>query len=72
MFVQVGSAEVLSLDVFRLYEEMRDVKGNQAELVLLDGHPHDTFYYAEVLGFEADVVGAVRRAWAWTASVAPK
>ena len=43
MFIQAGSCEVLSLDIFKLYEEMRDIKGNRAELHILDGHPHDTF-----------------------------
>jgi len=69
MFIQAGSGEVLSLDIFKLYEEMRDVKGNQAELYVAEGHPHDTFYYAKTLAFEEDGVKMVRRAWEWVESV---
>jgi len=69
MFIQSGSCEVLSLDIFKLYEEMRDIKGNRAELHILDGHPHDTFYHGKQLGFQDDVAKVTRRAWQWTEEV---
>jgi len=69
MFIQAGSCEVLSLDIFKMYEEMRDIKGNRAELHILDGHPHDTFYHGKQLGFQDDIAKVTRRAWQWTEEV---
>ncbi|KAI0157248.1 alpha/beta hydrolase fold-3 domain-containing protein [Xylariaceae sp. FL1272] len=52
MFVNVGTAELISEHILEWAEEMQDVEGNELELYYEEGAVHDTLFIAEMIGFE--------------------
>jgi hypothetical protein len=61
--------EVISVDIFKMYEEMRDVKGNRVELFINALAPHDITIAGNTVGFEEEAKEAARRASTWTKSL---
>ncbi|KAI4172533.1 MAG: hypothetical protein LQ348_006759 [Seirophora lacunosa] len=51
LWVQFGALEVMGGDVVRFAEGMRGVRGNEVELVEVEGAPHDIFLLGRLLGF---------------------
>ncbi|KAI1260503.1 alpha/beta hydrolase fold-3 domain-containing protein [Xylariaceae sp. FL1019] len=52
MFVNVGTAEMISDHILEWAQEMLDVRGNELELYYEEGAVHDTLFIAEMIGFE--------------------
>lgn len=64
LWVNTGGAEVLFFDDVKWVEEMR-VAGNQVELDVEEGCPHDVLLIGAQLGFDKEATGCARRAGEW-------